>query len=84
MSYDVSTRTMTFETALKILRSGSFVRRTHWDSGYLSLHIDGPEPVIVVHLKNGRTVTWFMDQRDILASDWAEHVDLNWKEHLNA
>lgn len=79
MSYDTATRTMTFETALALLRRGSYVRRLHWDSGYLSLHTDSPEPIILVHLKDGRSVTWFLDQRDILALDWTEYVDLNWK-----
>lgn len=82
--YDTMTKMMTFDTALRMLRSGAFVRRKHWDSGFLSLHTDGPEPVIVVHLKSGRTVTWFMDQRDLLSDDWVEHTELNWKGNLNA
>lgn len=69
-----------FEVALSALRQGRYVRRLHWDSGFLSLHTDGPEPVIVVHLKDGRTVTWFMDQRDLLSEDWVEHTDLKWRE----
>lgn len=75
---------MTFETALRLLRSGACVKRTNWDSGYLTLHMDSPEPVIVVHLKDGRTVTWFMDQRDLLAENWVEHFDLNWREKNDA
>jgi hypothetical protein len=71
---------MNFEVALTLMRKGAYVRRAHWDSGFLSLHTDGPEPVIIVHLKAGRMVTWFMDQRDILADDWAEYVDLRWKD----
>lgn len=71
---------MKFDEALVLLRKGLCVCRERWDSGYLQLLTDAPEPTIVVHLKNGRTVTWFMDQRDILADDWKQHVNLNWKD----
>lgn len=70
---------MSFESALKLLKSGSCLTRTGWNGRGMWIAIAQPDakslltlPYIYIRTANGYMVPWCPDASDLLAGDWVE------------
>ncbi len=70
---------MSFESALKLLKSGSCLCRTGWNGKGMWIAIAQPDaksvltlPYIYIKTSGGHMVPWSPDSSDLLAGDWVE------------